>query len=71
MSDISLKEITGLEKVFLSMLDFDLVIKGSEYAKYYFILKTFAESFNSTLPMGPLSVDQMFNLQNNTTKAES
>ena len=71
MSDISLKEITGLEKVFLSMLDFDLVIRGSEYAKYYFILKTFAETFNSTLPMGPLSVDQMFNLQNNTTKAES
>jgi len=57
MSDITLKEITGLEKVFLSVLDYDLVIKGSEYAKYYFILKTLADSFNSTLPMGPLTVD--------------
>ena len=43
MSDISLKEITSLEKVFLSIVNFDLVIRGSEYAKYYFILKAFAE----------------------------
>ena len=71
MGDISLKEITSLEKVFLQIIDFDLVIKGSEYAKYYFILKSFAECFNSTLPMGPLTVDQMSNLQNNTLKAES
>ena len=71
MSDITLKEIAGLEKVFLSIIDYDLVIRGSEYAKYYFILKTFAESFNSTLPMGPLDVNQMSELQNNTVKAES
>jgi hypothetical protein len=57
MADISLKEISGLEKVFLQVVDFDLVIKGSEYAKYYFILKTFADNFNSSLPMGPLTVN--------------
>lgn len=57
LSDISLKEITSLEKVFLQLIDFDLIIKGSEYAKYYFILKSFAEQFNSQLPMGPLSVN--------------
>ena len=71
MSDISLKEITALEKVFLSLIDFNLMIKGSEYAKYYFILKAFAEQFNSSLPMGPLTVPQMSHLQNNTVKAES
>ena len=71
MNDISLKEITGLEKVFLQLVNFDLVIRGSEYAKYYFILKTFAEQFNSTLPMGPLTVNQMSHLQNHTLKAES
>ena len=43
MGDISLKEISGLEKVFLNIVNFDLVIRGSEYAKYYFILKAFAE----------------------------
>jgi hypothetical protein len=42
MSDVTLKEIAGLEKVFLNLIDFDLVIRGTEYAKYYFILKTFA-----------------------------
>lgn len=47
------------------------MIRGSEYAKYYFILKTFAENFNSALPMGPLTVEQMSDLQNNTVKAES
>lgn len=71
MPDITLKEITSLEKVFLQMIDFDLVIRGGEYAKYYFILKTFAEKFNSALPMGPLTVEQMSDLQNNTVKAES
>ena len=71
MADISLKEITALEKVFLQLIDFDLVIRGSEYAKYYFILKAFAGNFNSTLPMGPLSVPEMSHLQNNTQKAET
>lgn len=42
MSDVTLKEISGLEAVFLRLTDFDLVIRGTEYAKYYFILKTFA-----------------------------
>ena len=46
MSDITLKEISSLEKVFLNLIDFDLVIRGAEYAKYYFILKTFAKQFN-------------------------
>lgn len=43
MTDITLKEISSLEKVFLNLIDFDLVIRGAEYAKYYFILKTFAK----------------------------
>ena len=55
----------------MRLTDFDLVIRGTEYAKYYFILKTFAAQFNSTLPMGPLGVDKMNELQNNTVKAES
>lgn len=71
LPDISLKEISSLEKVFLQLIDFDLMIRGAEYAKYYFVLKTFADSFNSTLPMGPLPVEKMCDLQNNTVKVES
>ena len=59
MSEVTLKEISGLEAVFLRLIDFDLVIRGAEYAKYYFVLKTFAKNFNSVLPMGPLNVNQM------------
>ena len=47
------------------------MIRGSEYAKYYFVLKTFADSFYSTLPMGPLPVEKMSDLQNNTVKVET
>ena len=62
MSDITVKEIAGLEAIFLQMIDFGLNIRGAEYAKYYFILKTFAEKFNSTLPMGPLGIEDMSKL---------
>mmetsp|Transcript_17348 Transcript_17348/g.12398 ORF Transcript_17348/g.12398 Transcript_17348/m.12398 type:complete len:143 (+) Transcript_17348:2324-2752(+) len=62
MPDVSLKEIAALEKAFLQVIDFDLVIRGAEYAKYYFILKTFAEKFNSTLPLGPLPIEKMSEL---------
>ncbi len=62
MPDVTLKEIAGIEKIFLQLIDFDLVIRGAEYAKYYFILKTFAEQFNSTLPLGPLAIEKMSEL---------
>jgi hypothetical protein len=71
MNDITLKEISQLEAVFLRLIDFDLVIRGAEYAKFYFVLKTLSKNFNSVLPMGPLRIEQMQDLQNNTVKAES
>ena len=46
MPDISLKMINVLEHQFLQFLDYDLVVKGSEYAKYYFILRTLAEELD-------------------------
>lgn len=70
LSDVTLKEISGLEQVFLRLIDFDLIIRGAEYAKFYFVLKTFSKNFNSVLPMGPLKVEQMQDLLNNTSKAE-
>ena len=51
MSELSLKEISSLEAVFLRMLDFDLVIRGAEYAKFYFVLKTFSTNFNSVIDL--------------------
>jgi hypothetical protein len=43
MGEVSLKMINSLEQVFLEFLNYDLVVKGSEYAKYYFILRTLSE----------------------------
>ena len=47
MSDVTLYEINKLEQLFLEFIDFKLVIKGSEYAKYYFIMRTLAEELNN------------------------
>jgi len=41
MPDLTLLEINELEKTLLELLQYELYIKGSEYAKYFFILKTF------------------------------
>ena len=54
-----MKEVVGIEAVFLEMIDFSLNIRGAEYAKYYFILKTLAANFDSTLPMGPIGIEDM------------
>jgi hypothetical protein len=44
MSDVSLLMINKLEHIFLDIfLNYDLVVKGSEYAKYYFIMRTLAD----------------------------
>lgn len=44
MPDTTNKEINKLEQSFLDFIDYRLVISGSDYAKYYFIMKTLAES---------------------------
>ena len=44
MSDVTNKEINKLEQSFLDFIDYRLVISGADYAKYYFIMRTLAES---------------------------
>lgn len=51
MPDVTLKMINHLEKTFLDFLDYDLVVKGSEYAKYYFILRTLSDEIKSETPV--------------------
>jgi len=48
MPDVSLKEINELEKTLLELVSFDLFIKGSEYAKYFFILKTLSKEIEDS-----------------------
>ena len=46
MSDVTNFEINKLEQLFLEFIDYKLVIKGAEYAKYYFILRSMAEAIH-------------------------
>ena len=48
MADVSLDMLNQLEKTFLDLfVQYDLVVKGSEYAKYYFIMHTLAEDMRN------------------------
>ena len=46
MSYVTNFEINKLEQLFLEFIDYKLVIKGGEYAKYYFILRSMADDIN-------------------------
>ena len=70
MKDVTLKEINELERVFLDLLGYDLMIRGAEYAKYYFILRTLAEKHQVEFKLRPLTVENMYELQHSTSKAE-
>jgi hypothetical protein len=50
LPDVTLRMINSLEEKFLEFIDFDLVIKGSEYAKYYFILRTLSDDIKLDTP---------------------
>ena len=70
-SIITLREINSMELIFLSMIDYDVNIKNSDYAKYYFILRSNALKNNRSFPLKPLDVDLVLKLQHNATNAEN
>lgn len=65
-----LKEINSLERLFLSLIDYNVGVTKSEYAKYYFILRTYAEKNRRSFPLKPLAVDTVRKLQRNANHAE-
>jgi hypothetical protein len=65
-----LREINSMERLFLNIIEYDVGIKKSQYAKYYFILRTFAEKNNRSFPLKPLAVDTVRRLQSNANRAE-
>ena len=43
MADVSLNMINKLEKIFVDLfLNYQLIVKGSDYARYYFLLRSIA-----------------------------
>jgi hypothetical protein len=67
----TLKEIVELERMFLELVNFNVGIKSSEYAKYYFILRTYSEQEKRSFPLQPLDVDTVRQLQSNAKRVES
>ena len=59
-----------MERIFLLLIDYELYIKSDAYAKYYFLLRTFAESKKKSFPLRALPIDLVLKLQRNCNKAE-
>ena len=70
-SNISLREINALESTWLSLIDFKVGISKSEYAKYYFLLRTFTDKKSRSFPIVPLDVDTVRKLQSTSNGAEA
>lgn len=65
------EEINTMESVFLTILDFRLIVSGSDYANYFLILRTYAERQQRSFPLRALDVDTVRKLQSTCTRAES
>lgn len=52
-----------LERQFLELLQFNINVPSSVYAKYYFDLRYLAEANNLSFPLEPLSRDRAYKLE--------
>lgn len=52
-----------LERQFLELLQFNINVPSSVYAKYYFDLRSLSESNNLSFPLEPLSRDKAQKLE--------
>ena len=62
MGDITLKDISTLEQTFLNLIEYDIIIRGKEYAKYYFIMTTLGKDSKKNPPwrlMNPSNVQKI------------
>ena len=66
--DVSLAEINELERIYLELLDYRVQISGSEYAKYYFILRTIAERNKVEFLLKPMPIKKVLELHKNREK---
>ncbi|CAI2363742.1 unnamed protein product [Moneuplotes crassus] len=70
MRDVTLQEINTFERILLDLIGYDLVIRGAEYARYYFILRTIAQNHDIKMPLQPLNAAKVMKLQQSTNDFE-
>ncbi len=59
-----------MESTFLNLIDFQLLVKSGEYARYYFVLRTFAKTLDCSHRLNPIGVETVLNLQRKGGNAE-
>lgn len=63
LKDITVEDMNELERQFLELLQFNINVPSSVYAKYYFDLRSLAESNDLSFPTEPLSKDRAQRLE--------
>ncbi|KAF0046540.1 hypothetical protein F2P81_000173 [Scophthalmus maximus] len=63
LKDITVEDMNELERQFLELLQFNINVPSSVYAKYYFDLRSLAESNNLSFPLEPLGRDKAQKLE--------
>jgi len=69
--DLKLNDLSRLEREYLKLLDFNVAIKASIYAKYYFGLRTIAERTEINFPIQPLTPSQEQELETRSLGVET
>jgi hypothetical protein len=63
LKDLTVEDMNELERQFLEMLQFNINVPSSVYAKYYFDLRTLAEANDLSFPAEPLSKERASKLE--------
>ncbi|KAM7379765.1 hypothetical protein PAMP_005292 [Pampus punctatissimus] len=63
LKDITVEDMNELERQFLELLQFNINVPSSVYAKYYFDLRSLSESNNLSFPLEPLNRDKAQKLE--------
>ncbi|CAM9934187.1 cyclin-Y-like protein 1-B [Lampetra fluviatilis] len=63
LRDITVDDMNELERQFLEMLQFNINVPSSVYAKYYFDLRSLANDNNLNFPLEPLSKERAQKLE--------
>jgi len=63
LKDLTVEDVNELEKQFLEMLQFNINVPSSVYAKYYFDLRAMADAHDLSFPLEPLSKERAAKLE--------
>lgn len=55
----TIRQINSMECIFLTLVDYALTVKSSDYAKYYFVLRTYSDRKSRSFPLKAMDVDTL------------